>query len=64
VGKRIACEYDEGGLVELAYDLAISPLDNVSESPGFESCLRVNMSAAGVVKYYLTSQNSHTVIRM
>ena len=26
-------------LIELAYDLAISPLDNISESPGFESCL-------------------------
>ena len=28
-------------LVELAYDLAISPVDNVSQNPGFESCLGV-----------------------
>jgi len=26
-------------LIELAYELAISPLDNISDSPGFESCL-------------------------
>ena len=27
-----------GYLFELVYDLLISPRDNVSESPGFESC--------------------------
>ena len=26
-------------LIELAYDLSISPVYNVSESPGFKSCL-------------------------
>ena len=28
-------------LIELAYDLAISPMDNVSENPGFESCIGI-----------------------
>ena len=28
-------------LIEMAYDLAISPINNVSESPGFESCLNI-----------------------
>ena len=28
-------------LIELVYDLAISPVDNVSENPGFESCLNI-----------------------
>ena len=77
MGKRVASEYDKGGifsftehekeiidqskkagrnttmlkridmiayLIEIAYDLAISPLDNVSESPWFESCLCVDRS--------------------
>ena len=28
-------------LFELGYDLAISPADNVSQNPGFESCLGI-----------------------
>ena len=28
-------------LIELAYDLATSPMDNVSENPGFESCIGI-----------------------
>ena len=42
-------------LIELAYDLAISPLDNISESPGFESCLierKNSMQTVGVVWRY------------
>ena len=25
-------------LIQIVFDIAISPLDNVSENPGFESC--------------------------
>ena len=32
------CEDMIAYLIELAFDLAISVLDNVSENPGFESC--------------------------
>lgn len=28
-------------LIELAYDLVISPMDNVSENPGFDSCIDI-----------------------
>ena len=28
-------------LIELCYDIAISPADNVSQNPGFESCLGI-----------------------
>ena len=36
----------------LAFDLAISPLDNISESPGFESCLierKNSLQTVGIV---------------
>ena len=36
-GKQLHCL---GYLMELAYDLALAPCDNVSSSPGFETCLR------------------------
>ena len=35
-GKQLHCL---GYLMELAYDLALAPRDNVSSSPGFETCL-------------------------
>jgi hypothetical protein len=30
-----------GYLLELYYDLLISPIDNISRSPGFETCLGI-----------------------
>ena len=28
-------------LIEIAYDISISPVHNVSDNPGFESCLNI-----------------------
>ena len=33
-------------LIEIAYDIAISPVHNVSDNPGFESCLNIYSSAS------------------
>ena len=38
-------------LIELAYDLAISPVDNIPESPGFESSLIVRKTSTHAISY-------------
>ena len=37
-GKQLHCI---GYMIELAHDLALSPRDNASSSPGFETCLGI-----------------------